>query len=55
MRSKFGWDLPPGCTHRMIDNHWGGDDETEEEEASKEGAMAVETDCGKNEVEEASK
>ena len=25
MRSVFGWDLPPGVTNRMIDDHFGGE------------------------------
>ncbi len=25
VRSIFGWDLPPGCTHRMIDEAMGVD------------------------------
>lgn len=28
--SPFGWDLPPGVTQKMIDDHFGGDDEPED-------------------------
>jgi len=24
-RRIFGWDLPPGCTHRQIEEQYGGD------------------------------
>lgn len=26
---SFGWNLPPGVTDRMIEEHFGGDDENE--------------------------
>jgi hypothetical protein len=28
-RNVFGWDLPPGCTHKMIDEAFGGPDPSE--------------------------
>lgn len=31
-RNVFGWDLPPGCTQRMIDEAFGGPDPTELQE-----------------------
>lgn len=31
-RSVFGWDLPPGCSQRMIDDAFGGPDPTELQE-----------------------
>lgn len=30
--SVFGWDLPPGCTQRDIDNAFGGPDPSELQE-----------------------
>jgi hypothetical protein len=32
-RSIFGWDLPPGCTAQDIENHFGGGEMEEIEEA----------------------
>jgi hypothetical protein len=31
-RSPFGWDLPPGCAHKMIDDACGADNVTELQE-----------------------